>query len=177
MKNIPDINFAINPIQRHKQEQFLWLCLGILLLGQIFWGIWQYQSHQHDLLTRDEAIRQASVAAKLAKSPRLTSQQADDLASMQQMTARLNVPWEDMFLGIEAAYVKQVTLESLQPRAEQGEVVLIFSGPSFQSLSNFMAALASQPEFKDVQLQSEIFSEKNGAEWQANVNMKWAAKK
>jgi Tfp pilus assembly protein PilN len=178
MKKIPDINFATNPIQRQTQLGYVWGILGLVLLVQILYNFWMYNEHQQELRTQLEVVqRQAAQTSKLAKSPPLTAQQSDALASLQQMISRLTVPWEDMFSGIEAAYVKQVTLESLQPRAEQGEVMLIFSGPSFKSLSDFIAALAAQPEFKDVHLQSEIFSEKNGLGWQANVTMKWVAKK
>jgi hypothetical protein len=177
MKKIPDINFATNPIQHQTQEGYLWGILGLVLFVQILYNFWIYNAHQQDLRTQLAVQRQAAQTSKLAKSPPLTVQQTDALASMQQMISRLTVPWENMFSGIEAAYVKQVTLESLQPRAEQGEVMLIFSGPSFKSLSDFISALGAQPEFKEVQLQSEIFSEKNTLGWQANVTMKWVAKK
>jgi hypothetical protein len=177
MKNIPDINFATNPIQRQTQQGYLWGILGLVLFVQILSNFWIYNAHQQDLRTQLDLQRQAAQKTQLAKSPPLTVQQSEALASVQQMISRLTVPWENMFSGIEAAYVKQVTLESLQPRAEQGEVTVIFSGPSFKSLSDFIAALATQPEFKEVQLQSEIFSEKNALGWQANVNMKWVAKK
>jgi hypothetical protein len=176
MKKIPDINFATNPIQRQTQQGYVWGILGLVLCVQVLYNFWIYNEHQHNLRTQLEVQRQAVLTSKLAKSSPLTAQQSDALASLQQMISRLTVPWEDMFSGIEAAYVKQVTLESLQPRAEQGEVMLIFSGPSFKSLSDFIAALAAQPEFKEVHLQSEIFSEKNALGWQANVTMKWVAK-
>jgi len=175
MKKIPSINFATNPIQHEAQQRFVWAILGLVLLLQLIWNLWQYHDHQQDVLTQIEINRQALQKAEQAKMPRLTSQQSDALASTQQMISRLRVPWEDMFSGIEAAFVKNVTLESLQPRADQGEVVLVFSGPSFKSLSEFIASLGSQPQFKDVQLQSEIFSEKNSLGWQANVTMKWVA--
>lgn len=177
MKKIPDINFATNPIQRQTQQGYVWGLLGLLLFVQIVCNFWIYNAHQQELLSQLEVQRQTAKSTQLAKSPPLTAQKSEALASLQQMISRLTVPWEDMFSGIEAAYVKQVTLESLQPRAEQGEVMLIFSGPSFKSLSDFIAALAAQAEFKEVQLQSEIFSEKNALGWQANVTMKWVAKK
>ena len=177
MKKIPDINFVKSPIQHQQQQRWLWTIIGIILFVQICSNFWKYQTHQLDLQARFDAKRHAMQTAKLTKSPPLSSHQTETLTSIQQMVSRLAVPWEDMFSGVEAAYVKQIKLESLQPRAEQGEVTLLFSGPNFKSLSDFIAALANQPEFKDVQLQSEIVSDKNAIEWQANVIMKWAAKK
>lgn len=177
MKKIPDINFVKTPIQHHQQEKWLWIIIGVVLFVQVSSNFWLYQTHQQELQARFEAKHHAVQTAARAKSPPLSSHQAETLASIQQMISHVTVPWEDMFSGIEAAYIKQIKLESLQPRPEQGEVTLIFSGPNFKSLSDFIAALANQSEFKDVRLQSEIVSDKNSIEWQANVIMKWAVKK
>jgi hypothetical protein len=176
MKFAPHLDFSLTPSARRQRDQRFWWLLCAVVLCLVSWNMYRYQEIQD----REQSLRlqlQKVSQASQTKVAQISPQQNQTLQSLRLMLQHLSMPWEPMLSALEAASTPVITVESLQPRAAQSAVTLTANAPDFQSLSDLVAALARQPVFDEVFIQSESVSDATPATWQAVIVMKWVASK
>lgn len=93
-------------------------------------------------------------AERAAISPDIRSRTAEEVKAANGVIRRLSLPWEDLFTAIEGSIDDDVTLISIEPQSEAGQVTITAEARSAQSMTDYGQRLASSARFGDVRIQS-----------------------
>lgn len=93
-------------------------------------------------------------AERAAISPDIRSRTAEEVKAANGVIRRLSLPWEDLFIAIEGSIDDDVTLISIEPQSEAGQVTITAEARSAQSMTDYGQRLASSARFGDVRIQS-----------------------
>ena len=155
MKKPPQLDFAKDRAALQRWRQAALSLLGLAVGLQLGLAAWRYQAHHERLTASQQLNAQTEIAgARIANAPP-SAAQAQEAARVQAMLAQLAVPWEDLLSAIEAARTQSITIESIQPQAQEGTVSINANAADFSAVAGFIQRLEQQERLQNVTLVSE----------------------
>lgn len=76
-----------------------------------------------------------------------------EVRQANQVLRELDVPWDALFLAVEAAGDKDVTLLSMEPDVEKQEAKIVGEAKNMTAVLNYLRQLGKQPVLHDINLQ------------------------
>ena len=131
------------------------LALGIAAYGlQLQEQMAQTDARLHQLTQRPARPRQAEL---LAQSP---NQLAEALKSGDRVSRQLNIPWVQLFKGLEASQFKDVALLEVQPDVTASRVRISAEARDQDALRDYMKTLWSVEDFSGIYLVRQKINDK-----------------
>lgn len=125
--------------------------LATTMTGRYFIGL----GEQAALL--ETRIQRIKIEAKIGSEKPVVHSAVDrspEVKRANEVLRKLSAPWDDLFVGLEAASGEKVTLLTLRPDIEKHTVKIDGEAKNFASLMNYITALEGQSVFGPVYLQS-----------------------
>ena len=155
MKKTPQLDFAKDRAALQRWHQAALSLLGLAVGLQFGIAAWRYQTQHERLAAVEQKYRQAEVANTRSANAPLSAAQAQDAVRAHAMLAQLSVPWEDLLSAIEAARTLPITIEALQPQAQEGTVSISATAADFSEVAGFIQRLEQQEKLHHVVLLTE----------------------
>ena len=161
------LDFHADPVQRRRRGAafvVLALLLTIIPLG--------YFQHVRQMMLE---LRQESAAlAQQSSLPAVPMPVANREDGSDKLLRQVNVPWNILLDGLEAATGGKVVLLTLQPNARQGEAVLGGEAARYAEVLEYIERLKAQPGFGQVFLTNhEVAEDAPGRPVRFTIGLKW----
>lgn len=112
-----------------------------------------YRSLVREVTAKELRVARVAAArphiAQKADAPTVTS---DEIASARDIARRLSIPWNSLFLALEAAKTDGVALLAVDPDAENRAVMLSAEAKDYAAVLAFIGNLDQQPALDRVYL-------------------------
>ena len=134
-----------------------WAAIVTLTCGIVLFGaaVMQYQQAAGELARSEAAVLSSQRADKTnvrqpQAIPKLTAEQAREMATARRVMQQLALPWDALFLNVEAATEKDIALLAIEPDAKTMRITLIAEASSPQGMLNYLKRLQALALFSDV---------------------------
>ena len=155
------INFVARPRFAISIAGALLLLLGVILVGvSIRLGTIQHRLYQQAMAEHDEATKDSKSASQ--SSGALDQADLADLKQASTVLDTLSVPWDQLFLSIEATDTEGLGLMTLSPDPRSGNLHISGEAASLDDVLGYVARLTNQPNFRDVNLVSYETVQRDG---------------
>lgn len=130
------------------------MVLLLALAGNIAGGMYYADLGDQRAAAAHAAVRRDAPVAPGAADHRRAAEQQAELARGNDTVRGVNVPWDEVFGALEAASSADVSLLAFDPTPEKKMIKLTAEARSMDAALLYLRALAAQPSFASVSLQS-----------------------
>jgi hypothetical protein len=128
------------------------LLIASLVLIVLVTGAYRDTSAQVEYWS-DEVARLGNKSAQPPASPRIPDKGTEaELKRANEIVKQLALPWDQLFLAIEAATPSNVALLGIEPNAQKQRVRLTGEGRDIHAVLAYVQELEAQPVLRDVYL-------------------------
>ena len=117
--------------------------LGIALVVCLDAGLSYTSLHSVVKQNETRVARRAPATAKVS---------AQEVAAVRDTVQRIGMPWDELFVALEAAATDQVALASIEPDLAKGTVVISGDSKNYLAALNYVLALDRADALEKVQL-------------------------
>ena len=167
------LDFAFNRAAAQRRRKAALALLGLLLGVQCGLGVWRYQAQQERHALAQNQQLQAQNAEFRASNAPLSAAQTQAATRAHAMLAQLAVPWEGLLSAIEAARTPAITIEAVQPQAQEGTLTISANAAQFDAVAGFIARLEQQEFLHNVALVSEAKSDNGAGQLRFTLTAGW----
>ena len=107
------------------------------------------------------------------RAPATAKVSAQEVAAVRDTVQRIGMPWDELFVALEAAATDQVALASIEPDLAKGTVVISGDGKDYLAALSYVANLSRIEGLERVQL---VRHEQKGNSVSFAVSAAWGGK-
>lgn len=142
---------------------YMLLALALALAAFLLW----YYSNLHQQQVQIQSVVD-SVESKINQSRQPLVRNGNDSANIKEVMAysnkviqKLNLPWNDLFVLLEAAKSENIALLGVEPSVKEAKVKLTGEAKDFKAMFDYLRALQTQPVLKNVYLLDHKIDDQN----------------
>lgn len=132
-----------------------WVLLALAVLGAAVLMVLNLAVSQQ-IDAAQAYVERARRGPELSTQPRSTvsKETAEQVQAVNRAVRRLAIPWPSLFQALEASTNERIVILALQPNVQQREVRVLGEADNFAAITQFLAALGSQPVLQRARLTS-----------------------